>query len=87
MIIMGGMGSILGSIYGAIFITFLPEFIRMIANLLIGHSSPEFSTILAYIQQGSYGVFIVLFLIFEPRGIYGIWLSIKNYFRMWPFSY
>jgi branched-chain amino acid transport system permease protein len=86
MIIMGGMGSILGSIYGAIFITFLPEFIRILFVKTIGHS-PDLSVALALIQEGAFGVFIVLFLIFEPRGFYGIWRTIKLYFRMWPFSY
>jgi branched-chain amino acid transport system permease protein len=34
-----------------------------------------------------YGVLIIVFLIFEPLGLYGIWLNIKSYFRRWPFSY
>ena len=34
-----------------------------------------------------YGVLIIVFLIFEPLGLYGIWLSIKSYFQRWPFSY
>jgi branched-chain amino acid transport system permease protein len=34
-----------------------------------------------------YGILIVVFLIFEPLGLYGIWLSTKSYFRRWPFSY
>ena len=86
MIIMGGLGSVLGSIYGALFITFLPEFIRILFTYLMGRS-PELSVVIALVQQGSYGVFIVLFLIFEPRGIDGIWRTIKIYFRMWPYSY
>lgn len=87
MIIMGGMGSILGSIYGAVFITFLPEFIKALSTKLVGYSSPELSVTIALIQVGAFGLFIVLFLIFEPRGFYGIWRTIKLYFRMWPFSY
>lgn len=86
MIIMGGMGSILGSIYGAVFITFLPEFIRTLSVKLVGYS-PELSGTIALIELGAFGVFIVLFLIFEPRGFYGIWRTIKVYFKMWPFSY
>jgi branched-chain amino acid transport system permease protein len=34
-----------------------------------------------------YGLLIIVFLIFEPRGLYGIWLNIKSYFKRWPFSY
>ena len=34
-----------------------------------------------------YGVLIVVFLIFEPLGLFGIWLKIRNYWKGWPFSY
>jgi branched-chain amino acid transport system permease protein len=34
-----------------------------------------------------YGLLIIVFLIFEPLGLYGIWLNIKSYFKRWPFSY
>jgi branched-chain amino acid transport system permease protein len=86
MIIMGGMGTILGSIYGAVFITFLPELIRICSVKLVGHS-PELSGTVALVELAVFGIFIVLFLIFEPRGFYGIWRTIKVYFKMWPFSY
>ena len=87
MIIMGGMGSILGSIYGAVFITMFPEVIRIFVSVLVDHPSREISTAIALIQEGTFGALIILFLIFEPRGLYGIWRSIKLYIRMWPFSH
>ena len=34
-----------------------------------------------------FGVLIIVFLIFEPLGIYGIWVKIRNYWKAWPFSY
>jgi branched-chain amino acid transport system permease protein len=34
-----------------------------------------------------YGLLIVVFLIFEPLGLYGIWLRVRNYWKGWPFSY
>jgi branched-chain amino acid transport system permease protein len=34
-----------------------------------------------------YGLLIILFLIFEPLGLYGIWLRIRNYWKGWPFTY
>ena len=34
-----------------------------------------------------YGVLIIIFLIFEPLGLYGIWVKIRNYWKRWPFSY
>ena len=34
-----------------------------------------------------YGLLIVAFLLFEPRGLFGIWIRIRNYWKGWPFSY
>jgi branched-chain amino acid transport system permease protein len=34
-----------------------------------------------------FGLFIILFLIFEPLGLFGIWLRLRNYWKGWPFSY
>ncbi len=34
-----------------------------------------------------YGLLIIGFLIFEPRGLFGIWIRIRNYWKGWPFSY
>jgi branched-chain amino acid transport system permease protein len=34
-----------------------------------------------------YGVLIIVFLIFEPLGLYGIWIKVRNYWKRWPFSY
>jgi branched-chain amino acid transport system permease protein len=34
-----------------------------------------------------FGVLIVVFLIFEPLGLYGIWIRVRNYWKAWPFSY
>ncbi|MFN3372991.1 MAG: branched-chain amino acid ABC transporter permease, partial [Chloroflexus sp.] len=38
-------------------------------------------------QQGAFGLAIILFLIFEPEGIVKMWRNVKDYFRLWPFSY
>ena len=46
----------------------------------LGISVPEFNALL-------FGVVIVVFLVFEPHGLAGIWFRIKAYFRTWPFSY
>ena len=86
MIIIGGLGSVSGSIYGAAFMTLLPA---LLVNLgrTFGGAVPNFNSILPFIQQGAFGLAIVLFLIFEPEGIVKIWRNIKDYFRLWPFSY
>jgi len=86
MIIIGGMGSILGSIFGAAFITLLPEVLRLISGALSG-TFPAMVTLFASLKMGIFGLTIVLFLIFEPDGMAARWHTIKNYWKLYPFSY
>jgi branched-chain amino acid transport system permease protein len=86
MIIIGGMGSILGSIFGAIFITLLPELLRIGLAPLSAHF-PELTTLFASLKMGVFGLAIVLFLVFEPDGMAARWHSIKTYWKLYPFSY
>jgi branched-chain amino acid transport system permease protein len=86
MIIIGGMGSILGSIFGAVFITLLPELLRLLTGLLSG-TFPELVTLFASIKVGVFGLAIVLFLVFEPDGMAARWHTIRNYWKLYPFSY
>lgn len=90
MIIVGGLGSISGAIYGAIFIEILPEILRSIGQALVQNrlvSDQVFVTVLPFVQQGTFGLLIILMLIVEPEGIRKLWSNIKDYFRLWPFSY
>ena len=86
MIIIGGLGSILGSILGAVFITLLPELLRLGTSALAG-SFPGLVTLLASLKMGVFGMAIVLFLVFEPDGMAARWHTIKNYWKLYPFSY
>jgi branched-chain amino acid transport system permease protein len=86
MIIIGGLGSILGSIYGAIFITLLPELLRMTTSSLAG-SFPELVNNLAAMKELVFGLLVVIFLIFEPNGMAARWHTIKNYWKLYPFSH
>ncbi len=86
MIIIGGLGSILGSIFGAVFITLLPELLRLVTGSLSG-SFPELVTLFASIKVGLFGLAIVLFLVFEPDGMAARWHTIRNYWKLYPFSY
>lgn len=86
MIIIGGLGSISGSIFGAAFITLLPAVLQNLGRAL-GGSLPNITQQIPFLQQGVFGLVIILFLIFEPAGIARIWRNIKDYFRLWPFSY
>jgi len=86
MIIVGGMGSILGSIFGAIFMTLAPEAIKTLLGLLV-NLFPTAMSFLFPLQQVIFGLLIVLFLVFEPHGLAEIWRRIKNYFHLWPFEH
>ncbi len=87
MIIIGGLGSILGSILGAVFLTVTPDLIKGIADFtgqhivfLQGRYDEEWNV-------AAFGLLIMIFLIVEPTGLNGIWSRIKTSFRNWPFTY
>lgn len=86
MIIVGGLGSVAGSIYGAGFMTILPAAIQQVGREL-RDTFPLISRELPAVQLGVFGLVIVLFLLFEPRGLARIWQRMKDYFRLWPFRY
>ncbi len=86
MIIIGGLGSIYGSIMGATFMTVLPEVLRVISGVFAG-KFPMIVDLFGAIREGIFGLVIVLFLIFEPDGLAARWRTIKNYWKLWPFSY
>jgi branched-chain amino acid transport system permease protein len=89
MIIIGGLGSVLGSILGAIFVTMLPIVIRLLMEPLAGlfFSAGELSSIVASTRLVLFGCLIIFFLVVEPEGLNRLWRNIRNYFRVWPFSY
>ncbi len=86
MIIIGGLGSVSGSFFGATFITLLPAVLANIGRSLRG-VFPQVGLVMPFIQQGTFGLVIILFLILEPEGLKKLWEDIKDYFRLWPFSY
>ncbi len=86
MIIIGGLGSISGSFFGAIFITLLPAGIATLGRSLQG-TAPEIAVLLPHIQQGAFGLVVILFLVFEPEGLAKLWRNVKDYFHVWPFGY
>ena len=86
MIIIGGLGSVSGSVYGAVFMTLLPAVLNNLGRAL-GGAIPSFDRLIPYMQQGVFGAVIILFLVFEPEGIAKMWRNVKDYFRLWPFSY
>ena len=85
MIIVGGMGSILGALLGAIFITLLPFGIDYLFRLSPARVALRID--LFGVQVGAVGVCIILFLLFEPKGLAEIWRRVETYFDRWPFRY
>jgi branched-chain amino acid transport system permease protein len=87
MIIIGGLGSVPGSILGAAFITLMPAGIRDALEALKRLGLPGTLGSFSYAREIIFGLVIVLFLIFEPEGLYRMWRRVKDYFRLWPFAY
>jgi branched-chain amino acid transport system permease protein len=83
MIIVGGLGSVLGSILGAAFLTVLPELLRLGSSALSGHY-PALVELFASVQMGVFGLTIILFLIFEPHGMAARWRSLKIWRKVMP---
>ena len=88
MIIIGGIGSIMGSFIGAAFIVLLPIFLDVIINemaILLNLNLPEGLT--SILQLLVFGGLIIFFLIVEPHGLARLWQIAKEKFRVWPFPY
>jgi branched-chain amino acid transport system permease protein len=89
MIIIGGLGSVLGSILGAAFVTMLPIAIRLTLEVFGSYiwDAAALSAIAGSMRLVIFGALIILFLVVEPEGLARLWRNIRNYFRSWPFSY
>jgi branched-chain amino acid transport system permease protein len=91
MVLIGGVATVSGSIMGAVFITFLPRLVKWLAGFwmfgFISDSPSGGFVTLAQMELILFGGLIVMFLILEPLGLYGIWIRIRNYWKAWPFSY
>ena len=88
MVIIGGMGNMSGAIFGAIFITGLNELLRWAIDLMMNMGMVTQTGLnLAPLREFIFGLAIVLFILFEPRGIAEVWRIIRSSFRLWPFSY
>ena len=82
MLIVGGMGSTSGVIFGVVAIKLLDQFATKVGPLLANIVNPQAAVGLSLILTG---MVIILFLIFEPRGIAHLWERVKTYYRLWPF--
>jgi branched-chain amino acid transport system permease protein len=87
MLIIGGLGSTMGPFFGAVFIGGLRE-ICVVCGPWVTSVVPEMGAqISASLVEMTFGIAIILFLVFEPRGISHRWEILKESYRLWPFSY
>ena len=88
MVIIGGMGSIMGSMFGAAFIVVLPIFLNQFLPALGSLIGVEISTAtVAHAEFMIFGSLIVWFLIVEPHGLAKLWSVAKQKLRLWPFPH
>jgi len=85
MVIIGGLGSILGAIFGTVFVVLLPYVIE--TGTKVFHVSSRFTTFMFSINHATFGLIMIIFLVFEPTGLVGIWTRVRNYFILWPFKH
>ncbi len=85
MIIVGGVGSILGSFIGAAFIVLLPIFLNLFAHAIFGAAiRPD---LVSNLELMVFGGLIIFFLIVEPHGLARLWQIGKEKLRLWPFPH
>ncbi len=82
MLIVGGMGSITGGILGAVALKLLDELVTLVGPIMSAAVAAQAAAALALIVRG---LVIIVFLIFEPRGLVHRWEMIKTYYKLWPF--
>jgi branched-chain amino acid transport system permease protein len=82
MVIIGGLGSIMGSFLGAAFIVLLPVVLNMLAHAL-GIST----AVASHLELMVFGALIIFFLIVEPHGLARLWQIAKEKLRLWPFPH
>ena len=84
MIIIGGLGSIVGSLFGAAFFVLLPLFLNYVPHWL---GLPLSTATATYLEHMIFGALIVFFLIVEPHGLARLWSTARQKLRIWPFPH
>lgn len=84
MVIIGGLGSIMGSFFGAAFIVLLPILLNQVPAML---GIPISTALASHLEAMIFGILIVFFLIVEPHGLARLWSTAKEKLRLWPFPH
>jgi branched-chain amino acid transport system permease protein len=90
MVIIGGLGSVMGTLMGTVFMVLLPEAMEWVSAALRGGPIDQALALrnnIAFLREIAIGLVIVLFLVFEPDGLVHRWRRIKAYWKLYPFSY
>src|SRR5216684_293283 len=90
MIIIGGTGSVMGTLMGTAFVVLLPESMEWISVSLKGSAIDKalsLNTNISFLREISIGLIIIAFLMFEPDGLAHRWRQIKTYWKLYPFSH
>lgn len=86
MCIIGGLGHLLGGIFGVGFYFILERILEVVTTSL-NTAFPDHVTWFVSIREIVFGLVIILFLIFEPDGLAARWRTVRAYWKLWPFSY
>jgi branched-chain amino acid transport system permease protein len=83
-VIVGGIGSILGAVLGTVFVVLFPYGIEaLMAGLGLAE---KLSSVIFAMNYAAFGLAMILFLVFEPQGLVGIWRRVQAWFLLWPFK-
>jgi branched-chain amino acid transport system permease protein len=87
-LIVGGMGTAVGAVFGVLFLRTIKEIVVIVSPILSELVSPiDAPKIGPALGVISWALVVILFLIFEPRGLAHTWEVLKSRFRHWPFKY
>ncbi|CAL8969133.1 hypothetical protein RHODGE_RHODGE_03513 [Rhodoplanes serenus] len=89
-VIIGGLGSVMGTLMGTVFMVLLPEAMEWLTSAVSGSAldrALDLGTNISFLREIAIGLVIVLFLLFEPDGLAHRWRQIKAYWKLYPFSY
>ena len=87
MLVVGGIGSTFGAVAGPLFVRGIDEAARASLPTLVTAFPAAAVTLPSSIPLGLFSLVVIIFLIFEPRGIAHLWDTFKNWYRIHPFSY
>lgn len=86
-VIVGGIGSVLGAVFGAVFIVTMPELFSSLTSMWGGSAAASLATSAHEVKTILYGLAIIAFLRFDPRGLRGMWHDLRHAWVHWPLRY